>query len=238
MEALAGALPNSSFLDIRRAAAGNASSNATSVLSNETLRQCVDRKKDLTSQVVAARQLARYGRSKVALLNSTIKEYYAWEAILGSEVYQALDVNNDFREGWTGLKQSTDSQVYDSALADAKTDMEDVKGNVSNYVGLDTVHGSVLPSMMSSLEKKLQSFSDNFQMQMTSLLADYADAEKHLEANIDMVSTELSKLQDAAGPLQAKLSSAQAFVDQAVKHEQELLSERAAVEAECEQALW
>jgi hypothetical protein len=242
MEALAGALPNSSFLDIDRVAVGNASSNvssnASSVLSNETLQQCVDKKKELTSQVVAARQLARDGRSKVALLNSTIKVLSAWESMLETEVYQALDVNNDFQEGWAGLKQGIDNQVYESALADAKVDLEEVTENVSNYVGLDTVHGSALPSMMSSLEKKLQSFDDNFHMQMTNLLADYAFAESHIEGNIGKVSTELSELQDAATPLQANLSSAQAFVDQAVQHEQELLSERAAAEAECEQALW
>jgi chromosome segregation ATPase len=242
MEALAGALPNSSFLDIDRVAVGNASSNvssnASSVLSNETLQQCVDKKKELTSQVVAARQLARDGRSKVALLNSTIKVLSAWESMLETEVYQALDVNNDFQEGWAGLKQGIDNQVYESAFADSKVDLEEVTENVSNYVGLDTVHGSALPSMMSSLEKKLQSFDDNIHMQMTNLLADYAFAESHLEANIGTVSKELSELQEAAAPLQANLSSAQAFVDQAVQHEQELLSERAAAEAECEQALW
>lgn len=240
MEALTAALPNSSFLDIHRAAVGNATSNSTnasSVLSNETLQQCVDRKKELTSQVVAARQLARQGRSKVALLNSTINVISAWESMLSSEVFQAFEVNEDFQDGWTRLQSSVENQVYESGLANAKADLQEVTENVSNYVGLDTVHGSVLPSMMSSLEQKFQFFSDNFQTQVASLLADYADAEKHLVTNIDMVSKELNQIQVAAGPLHANLTAAQALVDQAVEHEQELLSERAAVEAECEQAL-
>merc|ERR1740138_1833773 len=113
--------------------------------------------------------------------------------MLGSEVYTALGATMNLQKQWQALKQDAESNAYSQPLAEAASGLSEVKNNVSNYAGLQTVKGSVLPSMMSSLDKRLQSFRDNVELIVKELLADYDAVETHLKSTMGGVSDELDK---------------------------------------------
>lgn len=248
LRALAAELPTGSLADsvrmletvakeANRAGAGLRSIAAYTATQGNASQECMEGQTQLTAQIIVACETIRNADSAAIMNTDRVGAITAWSMIVQDSASAIAFVKTTLSQSFASLNQIAESGSYDNSVGPTVAVMATVQANVTAYMAEGAPPlAAGLPLAMGSIQRTLVSFRDAVPQDLEAIL----DADRNLMLAIQALQTRLSNtvpvLQNANATAQTAASAALQTIQDQKELQQDLMAQRTALEARCEQA--
>lgn len=202
-------------------------------LSSE-LQTCVDDKRRLTAEIVAARQAARASRTQAASAKARRDAVAGWVAIVDAQKLALTDAEASHKTSWETIGEA--GTTLESDLEDGITEMDGVDAELATYLGTDGAppKAAAMEIAFKGIRATLNSLKNKTPTDITSLSSRSSTLIITYQALLNALSAKESELNDDKVAQEASLSSAEADVTKHETTETDVMAQRQTVEQDCE----
>jgi len=201
-------------------------------------QECVDKKRQLTTDIVAARRSARDARTTKVLDEHRLKSLERRASFVDARQSEISSQKTAINHAFEPLMNMWTSSSYDADLTDALTRFSNVEAEVDAYMAWGPPpQADGLPLALSNVKQTLMSLKEKVLQDIRDLLVANTNLLGIVDSLIVRLDKEGSTLKTATTATQSSLEAATASVTAEEQKEQDLFQERMAVEDRCERVL-